>query len=70
MAVDVATTPTFKLGVPKVLFEAPFWPGGGTASRHYAVTADGQKFLINAVPEAQGSSPITVVMNWTTALNK
>lgn len=70
MAVDVSTTPTFKLGVPKVLFEAPFWPGGGTTSRHYSVTADGQKFLINASVEAQGSSPITVVMNWATALDK
>jgi Tol biopolymer transport system component len=69
MAVDITTLPTFKPGVPHVLFEAPIRAGNSTISRHYAVTADGQKFLINASREAQGSA-ITVVMNWATALKK
>ena len=31
----------------------------------YAVTADGQRFLINAVVETEPNAPLTVVVNWT-----
>jgi serine/threonine protein kinase/Tol biopolymer transport system component len=34
----------------------------------YAVTADGQRFLINAVVDKEPSAPLTVVTNWTTDL--
>jgi hypothetical protein len=30
----------------------------------YAVTADGQRFLINAVVDAEPNAPLTVVVNW------
>ena len=30
----------------------------------YAVTADGQRFLINAVVETEPNAPLTVVANW------
>jgi hypothetical protein len=30
----------------------------------YAVTADGQRFLINAVVETEPNAPLTVVVNW------
>jgi hypothetical protein len=68
-----ATTPLFTPGVPKALFAAPIWGGGTTTNvTRYDVTADGQKFLINALPTdtttAASPTPITVVLNWTAGL--
>jgi len=64
MAVEVkATATTFETGRPRELFQTrvvtapPF-------SHTYDVTADGQRFLMNTVLEAEGPPPITVVMNW------
>ncbi|MEQ1731200.1 MAG: hypothetical protein ABL982_22755, partial [Vicinamibacterales bacterium] len=72
-----ATTPTFTAGVPKVLFAAPFWGGAEGAvnpASRYDVTADGQKFLINTVPQADTTTappaPITMVLNWTEGLRR
>jgi len=36
----------------------------------YDVSADGQRFLINTLPEQVASAPITVVVNWTAGLKK
>ena len=36
----------------------------------YAVTADGQRFLINAVVDKEPSAPLTVVVNWAADLKK
>jgi Tol biopolymer transport system component len=36
----------------------------------YDVSADGQRFLINTLPEQTASEPITVVVNWTAGLKK
>jgi len=36
----------------------------------YDVSADGQNFLINTLPEQDSSAPITVVLNWTAGLQK
>jgi hypothetical protein len=36
----------------------------------YAVSADGQRFLINTTPEQAAQAPITVVLNWTAGLKK
>jgi hypothetical protein len=49
--------------------------GGDTAltGTRYDVTADGKKFLINAVPSETTSvppSPVTVVLNWQAGLKK
>jgi hypothetical protein len=49
---------TFRASVPRALFDEPV---GGDS---YAVSRDGQRFLINtALPEA--SAPIQIVLNWT-----
>jgi hypothetical protein len=74
MAVEVSTSPIFKAGIPRPLFQAPIW-GGGTFHNvaRYDVTADGKRFLINSVtPDAAPSAPapITVVLNWTALLKK
>jgi dipeptidyl aminopeptidase/acylaminoacyl peptidase len=65
MAVPVATATAFTPGVPTALFAAPIYLGGATNATRYDVTADGQKFLINAIsPEtAAPPAPITVVLN-------
>ena len=39
------------------------------ASTHiYDVTADGERFLVNAIAEGTTAIPITVVVNWMAAL--
>ncbi len=36
----------------------------------FDVSADGQRFLINTIPEQATAAPITVVLNWTAGLKK
>jgi len=55
MAVDVETTPTFKVGTPKKLFSLP-GPLPGNPMQWKNVSADGQRFLF-AMP-ATASSPV------------
>jgi Tol biopolymer transport system component len=72
MAVDLTTNPAFKAGTAKILFSAPIWSGARFVSR-YDVTADGKKFLINAMtaePILRAGTPITVVLNWEAGLKK
>jgi hypothetical protein len=58
---------TFELGPVKPLFDTH---GIGGFRYMYDVSADGQRFLINAAPEQTAAAPITVVLNWTTGLKK
>lgn len=67
MAVPVKITPTFEPGVAVPLFQTNtqgFMP--------FDVAADGQRFLVNTVPETSSSPtpPITVVLNWQAGLRK
>ncbi len=60
---------TFEGGSPEPLFQTRF-PGalfGGI--EHYAVSADGQRFLMNVVVE-EVAPPITIVLNWTAELEQ
>ena len=77
VAVEVkASGATLEAGVPKALFDAGYvnatHPGGNY--HPYAVSPDGQRFLIprpaSAGAEEAAPSPITVVLNWTTALSR
>jgi hypothetical protein len=38
--------------------------------QQYAVAPDGQRFLINMASSETTAPPITVVLNWTSALDK
>jgi Tol biopolymer transport system component len=70
MAVSVMAEPSrFEVGRPQPLFQIP--PEQLSNMRHhYAVAADGQRFLLAPIAE-EGSSPtVTVVLNWTAALRK
>jgi serine/threonine protein kinase len=64
MAVPVTLGTTITPGTPKALFPVP-----ASALRHsYAVTADGQRFLVTR--SAGEMPPITVVLNWQAELKK
>ena len=56
----------FEAGVPKALFQTSL---AVAAAASYDVSKDG-RFLIPATPGQSSSAPITVVVNWTAALNK
>src|SRR5262249_46742356 len=51
--------------------ERLFVPGAGSPHPMYAVTKDGQRFLVNARPQgAATATPLTVIVNWTSTLQK
>ncbi len=56
---------TLEIGAVRSLFEThPAQQG------RVNVTADGQRFLINTLVEEKGSSPVTLVVNWTADLKR
>jgi dipeptidyl aminopeptidase/acylaminoacyl peptidase len=66
MATPVRSGEGFELGAPVSLFE--FRAGTlGAIFAAYAVTGDGQRFLINALVETEPNAPLTVVVNWAEA---
>jgi eukaryotic-like serine/threonine-protein kinase len=68
MAVEVNTEgPTFEHHAPNALFVTRVG-GIDTPGDYYAVTADGQRFLLNDLVEEAAHTPITVVVNWTADL--
>ena len=69
MAAEVKADATFQAGVPQALFDVRV-SGLVDVRGHYAVSADGRRFLVNRLGESGGSSPMTVVLNWTAALRK
>lgn len=70
MAVEVKENgSTLEAGVPKELFEVPFPPEGIARGRNeYAVSADGQRFLVVSAADEMPATPTTVVLNWTAEL--
>jgi len=50
------------IGRPKPLFRAPINTSGTFG--HYAVTSDGQRFMVSVEEEQSYLSPITVMVNW------
>jgi len=71
MAVAVKAGSTFDAGVPRVLFETRV-PRAAIALlvSPYAVSADGQRFLIQTTSREATSSSVTVVLNWTAGLKR
>jgi Tol biopolymer transport system component len=64
-SVDLKTDHGFEAGIPKVLFTFRTGPPSISASRcFYAVSPDGQRFLVNNVVDEGARIPITVVVNW------
>jgi hypothetical protein len=69
MAVPMRSTPAFVPTTPTTLFLTRVTDLVGMRN-HYAVTRDGQRFLFAASMEEATSSPITIVLNWASALKK
>jgi eukaryotic-like serine/threonine-protein kinase len=65
MSVDVKAGSTFEAGVPRVLFEMP-----NATSPQFAVTPDGQRFLVTIPREQTQTATITTVLNWPALLKK
>ena len=60
---------TFERGTPKALFDRRI-PSFNTPLAQFAVSADGQKFIV-ANPVADNATvPITVVLNWTAGVKQ
>ena len=55
-------------GIPRALF--PISIRGGNARNKYVVSADGQRFLIDAPLGRESLSPTTVVLNWFVGLGR
>ena len=69
MSVRVGAGPSFDAGPPQALFQAHVWTF--LRNQVYAVTKDGQRFLVTTTRQkSSGAAPLTVVLNWTAALNK
>ena len=66
MAVPVGTTPGFQAGPPALLFA--IHPSLNGAA--YDATGDHQRFLVNTVPDEQGSPPLSLLVHWTRLLEK
>jgi Tol biopolymer transport system component/predicted Ser/Thr protein kinase len=74
MAVPVkpgrAGSESFQVDVPKPLMTVPAAGLAGVAVRSYAVSNDGQRFLIPSIAGGGTGPPITVVLNWQAGLKK
>lgn len=69
MAVPVLEGENFEMGAPVPLFE--FRSGiNAPAPTPYTVTGDGQRFLVNAIVNAEPRAPLTVIINWAASRKK
>ncbi len=67
MAVTVKTAAAFEADAPRPLFQTAL--NVNELRQTYAVSADGQRFLLNTSLEA-GPAPMTVVLNWPARLKQ
>jgi hypothetical protein len=70
MAVPVKSGTTFEAGVPKSLFPVAGETGVPGGRHTYAVTNDGQRFLVAASAGGEEVVHMTVVLNWQAGLKK
>jgi len=68
MAVEIATSPMFRAGVPKALFQTP-QNAIAANLQSWDLTSDGKRFLFVA-PTEQYAVPFTVVQNWQAGLKE
>ncbi len=69
MAVPVKLSPdgqSVETGTPMVLFPVRIagGPVPGPNNQQYAVSSDGQRFLVNLAADEGAASPITLIYNW------
>lgn len=68
MSVSIDRSPEFRLGLPKPLFETALSSLALAPQRRFAVSADGQRFLMNVRIGGSSLPPITLWVNWQSAL--
>ena len=73
MAVPIEATSRFDPGAPRALFTtgtptAYLRQGLGSVATAYAVTKDGQRFLVGAASRQSKVAPLTVILNWRSAI--
>ena len=61
---------TFSAGTPHALFDVEVPEPNPPFPTDYAVTADGQRFLVNTVVDQPTRPALTVILNWTAGLQK
>jgi Tol biopolymer transport system component len=65
MAVPVEFEPTFKPGTPRLLFQMPLPESTVGDPSRYAVTPDGERFLVTTTETAAlDDPPVHVILNW------
>jgi Tol biopolymer transport system component len=69
MAMPVKLGQTFEPGPLKPLFSVPLVLSLGVG-RSYAVSGDGQRFLVTSAEGGSDSPPMTMVLNWQSGLKK
>jgi Tol biopolymer transport system component/predicted Ser/Thr protein kinase len=67
MVADVRLTPSFESGPPAPLFKVPLLE---SPDRQYDVSPDGTRFLANVLSGTTTVKPLTVVLNWSAAIEK
>jgi Tol biopolymer transport system component len=71
MAVDIATEPALEARTPLVLFQTHIrQPVSAMDVFSYDVSADGRRFLVNTKVDEPGAAPVSIILNWTAALQK
>jgi hypothetical protein len=71
MAVPVSTGASFASGSPVALFQTHRrQPISSQDFYSYDVSADGQRFLIATQVDESAAAPLTVFLNWTSAMDK
>jgi Tol biopolymer transport system component len=71
MAVDVTTdAASFTASVPRALFDVDVPEATAPYPTDYAVSADGQRFLVNTVVDQPERPSLTVILNWAAQLGK
>jgi hypothetical protein len=57
-----------EVGTPRQLFQAPLAVGSGTANS-YAIAPEGDRYLV-LLPIQRSTTPLTLVTNWSSALER
>jgi dipeptidyl aminopeptidase/acylaminoacyl peptidase len=70
MAVPVLLQPTFHPGEPAPLFQTHVPILANAYRWHYAVSADGERFLVNTAPASVRTPAIHVVLDWRALLTR
>jgi eukaryotic-like serine/threonine-protein kinase len=71
MGVPVRMGTTFEAGQAVTLFQTHMrQPISAQDVFSYDVTADGQRFLVNTKVDTPNSAPLSIVLNWSTEMEK